>query len=126
MICIVLFTCVQATPFFKMTDVNSLIRPVPPEEANENVKGYTEEVSSLSDKRVDGSLPDFLFNYEALRHPVFAEKSITADRKTYNTRSTWTQTMIVTCHLFGSLVLFGLVIKTILEKDKGKPIQVVT
>ena len=124
MISIILFTCIQATPLFKMTDVTSLIRPVPPEEANE--KGYTEEASILSNKRVDGSLPDFLFNYEALRHPVFDEKPITADRKDYNTRSTWTQTMIVTCHLFGSLVLFGLVIKTILEKDKGKPIQVVT
>ena len=126
MISIIIFTCIQATPLFKMTDVTSLIRPVPPEEANENVKGYTEEASSLSNKRVDGSLPDFLFNYEALRHPVFDEKPITADRKGYNTRSTWTQTMIVTCHLFGSLVLFGLVIKTILEKDKGKPLQVVT
>ena len=109
-----------------MTDVTSLIRPVPAEEANENVKGYTEEASSLSNKRVDGSLPDFLFNYEALRHPIIDEKPITTNRKGYNTRSTWTQTMIVTCHLFGSVVLFGLVIKTILEKDKGKPVQVVT
>ena len=121
MIFLILLTCSQAASVFQMTDVKSLLRPVPPEELGETV-AYTEKAAIVNSMEID--LPDFVLNYDALRNATFEVKSFAADRRVYFTKRTWTQTIIVTCYLIGSIILLGLIAQMILKKGKGKSIKV--
>ena len=123
MIFLILLTCSQAASVFQMINVESLLRPVPPEDLDETV-AYTEQAPIVNSMEIE--MPNFVFNYDApITNGTFEEKPIAADRRVYFTKRTWTQTLIVACYLIGSLILLGITAKMILNKGKGKSIKVV-